>query len=232
MSIEFENHPVDWDNPGVEPSDVLKQEGFQAGYKPPAKIFNYLQHNTSECIDEIQTKISGLDSEVIKGIRGNGTLINPDSSNIINLTPNNLGAVPISRKINGNALSSDVTLSATDVNAVPTTRTVNGKALANNISLTASDVGASTSTLYSTTIGTSWSGSSAPYTQTVNINGILGSDSPIVDIVPSNTTSTAIAQLEAWSCISKITTNSGSITITCYEEKPDISIPIQLLVVR
>ena len=50
--------------------------------------------------------------------------------------------VPITRKINNKALSSDVSLNAADVGAVPTSRTVNGKALSGNISLTASDVGA------------------------------------------------------------------------------------------
>lgn len=64
--------------------------------------------------------------------------------------------VPVTRKINKKALSSDVSLnaadvgarssdwtpSAADVGAVPTSRTVNGKALSGNISLTASDVGA------------------------------------------------------------------------------------------
>lgn len=50
--------------------------------------------------------------------------------------------VPVTRKINKKALSSDVSLNAADVGAVPTSRTVNGKALSGNISLTASDVGA------------------------------------------------------------------------------------------
>lgn len=51
--------------------------------------------------------------------------------------------VPITRKINNKALSSDVTLSAADVNAVPTTRTVNGKALSSNVTLTGADINVS-----------------------------------------------------------------------------------------
>lgn len=51
-------------------------------------------------------------------------------------------SVPISRKVNGKALSADVTLAAGDVGAVPTSRTVNGKALSGNVTLTASDVSA------------------------------------------------------------------------------------------
>lgn len=65
--------------------------------------------------------------------------------------------VPVTRAINGNALSSDVTLSAADVSAVPTTRTVNSKPLSSNISLSASDVGAlpSNTTYVSTVNGQS-----------------------------------------------------------------------------
>lgn len=50
--------------------------------------------------------------------------------------------VPNTRKVNGKALSSDITLTATDVGAVPTTRKVNNKALSQDITLSASDVGA------------------------------------------------------------------------------------------
>ena len=70
-------------------------------------------------------------------------------------TASEVGAVPTSRKVNGKALSADITLSASDVSArpsswtpsasdvgaVPTSRTVNGKALSSDITLSASDVG-------------------------------------------------------------------------------------------
>ena len=45
------------------------------------------------------------------------------------VTLSDLGGVPSSRKVNGKALSSDISLSAADVGAVPTSRKVNGKAL-------------------------------------------------------------------------------------------------------
>ena len=51
-------------------------------------------------------------------------------------------AVPGGRKINGKALSADISLAASDVGAVPTGRKVNGKALSADISLSAADVGA------------------------------------------------------------------------------------------
>ena len=99
------------------------------------------------------------------------------------------------------------------------------------VNITASNIGAASSSTYNATLSTSWSGS-GPYTQTVNVSGILASDNPIVDVVLSSTAETAKEQLEAWGCVSSITTNANSITATCLEEKPTTSIPIQLKVVR
>jgi|GEM_PF-1836750 len=90
-----------------------------------------------------------------------------------------------------------------------------------------------TTTLYTATLLSSgWSGSAAPYTQTVSITGILATDTPIVDVVLDQSTSTAISQIEAWMSVSKIETADGSITATCFEGLPEIDIPIQLKVVR
>ena len=89
-----------------------------------------------------------------------------------------------------------------------------------------------TTALYTGTLTSSGWASAAPYTQTLSISGILSTDVPVVDVVLSSTTSTAISQTEAWSCVSKIETAAGSIPATCLEEKPAIDIPIQLKVVR
>ena len=90
--------------------------------------------------------------------------------------------------------------------------------------------GASTET-YTATIGTEWS-ENAPYTQTVDVTGITSTDTPIVDVVLNSDTDTALNQLEAWGCVSKIETTTDSITVTCLEDKPTTAIPIQLKVVR
>lgn len=78
----------------------------------------------------------------IQGIRGNGTAILPDSSNIVNVTPENIEAVPITRTVNGKSLASNITITAADIEAVPKTRTINQKALSNDILLSATDIGA------------------------------------------------------------------------------------------
>ena len=95
-----------------------------------------------------------------------------------------VGAVPTTRTVNGQALSADISLTASDVGArastwtptasdvgaVPTSRTVNGKALSSNITLTADDVDAA-SPPSSTTVTLTTSGWSSN-TQTVTVSGV------------------------------------------------------------
>ena len=148
MAIEYENTPVEWQNQGTEPSEDLKINGFQAGYKPPAQVFNYLQNNISSCLNELQTKLNELSNAVnelpgdigdvgetveqmqtditninssidqiqtdlttlegdaIKGIKGNGTTINPSSTGIVNITPNNIGAAASTHYHNASQITS------------------------------------------------------------------------------------------------------------------------------
>ena len=53
----------------------------------------------------------------IQGIRGNGMAILPDESRIVNITPENIEAVPITRTINEKALSRNITITALDIGA-------------------------------------------------------------------------------------------------------------------
>lgn len=55
--MSFSNKPMEWNNEGVAPSNSLKQNGFQGGYKPPAPVFNYFFNKTAACIDELQTVV-------------------------------------------------------------------------------------------------------------------------------------------------------------------------------
>lgn len=87
--------------------------------------------------------------------------------------------------------------------------------------------------LYTVTINTTnWVGTSAPYTQEITINGILETDTPIIDVVLSSMPSTALLQERAWNCVSRIVTSTNKITIYCNKKKPTVAIPIQIKVVR
>lgn len=86
-----------------------------------------------------------------------------------------------------------------------------------------------TTVTYSASITTSWSGSTAPFTQNISVSGIKSSDNPIVDAI---FTTLNFSTLEPeWGKIFKITTNNNLITVYA-KEKTTASIPIQLKVVR
>ena len=89
-------------------------------------------------------------------------------------------------------------------------------------------------TTLSATIGTTWTEDQTDhyFSQTVNVTGLLATDTPTIDIVLSDTISTAKSQLEAWACVSRITTANGSMTIYCYDTAPEVSMNVQLLCVR
>lgn len=66
--MEFENQPLRWDNQGTEPSEELKQGGFEPGMKPPADVFNYFYNNTGACTTELQNKLSATKEELQNNI--------------------------------------------------------------------------------------------------------------------------------------------------------------------
>lgn len=76
-----------------------------------------------------------------------------------------------------------------------------------------------------------WS-ASAPHTQTVSVSGILVTDTPHYSVVYSNNTVTALAEKEAFSMIDDLDTANGSVKFTCFEEKPEVDLTIQLEVNR
>lgn len=89
---------------------------------------------------------------------------------------------------------------------------------------------ASTASYTATLTSSGWS-SSAPYSQTVTVNGILGTDNPFADIDLSSASNASDA-IEAWNFIGRITANNNSITAYCYEKKPTINLKVLLKVVR
>lgn len=77
-----------------------------------------------------------------------------------------------------------------------------------------------------------WIGDYAPYTQTVTIPGLRGTDNPFVDVDMSNVTA-YIDVMQSWSCVGRVTvTNDETVVAYCYEEKPEVDLPIIMKVVR
>lgn len=76
-----------------------------------------------------------------------------------------------------------------------------------------------------------WS-SSAPYTLTVSAPGVLPTDMPHVSPVYSADLATAIREKESWAMVSKAEAGTNTITLTCFEDKPEVNVTIQVEVNR
>lgn len=77
-----------------------------------------------------------------------------------------------------------------------------------------------------------WAGDAAPYTQTVQIEGITVDDNPDYWPVYSGTNEERIAQKAAFAVLDFLATADGSITVSCFEEKPETDITIGMEVHR
>ena len=76
-----------------------------------------------------------------------------------------------------------------------------------------------------------WSGN-GPFTQTVNVNGIGANDRVHWGVVYSSNAQTAMAEKEAYALVDDLDSAAGSVTFTCFEEKPEVSLTIALEVNR
>ena len=83
------------------------------------------------------------------------------------------------------------------------------------------------------TITTTWTeGANSVYSQTISVQGIRSTDTPIIDVVLDSDPVAAQSQLDAWSYISRISTSNNSITVYAVGVAPSTAIPIQILCVR
>jgi len=98
--------------------------------------------------------------------------------------------------------------------------------------LTPADIGAAVNVVYTATIqAANWSGSEAPFSQSVSVSGILSTDTPIIDVVMSGTYGTDIERSSQWNYVYRAVTGANSITFYA-KTKPTIDLPIQIKVVR
>lgn len=79
-------------------------------------------------------------------------------------------------------------------------------------------------------IGTSWTGSAVPYTQTINVSGVAA-DSIVEVALTSTATATQAAAFSALQ-LQDGGQQSGKITLRCFGTKNTVSIPINIIVRR
>ena len=77
-----------------------------------------------------------------------------------------------------------------------------------------------------------WEGDKAPYKQTIGIEGILATDRPHYGAVYSEDTTTMLAEKETFGYVDDLDTADGSVTFTCFEDKPEINVNVQMEVHR
>jgi len=126
---------------------------------------------------------------------------------------------PVQNQVIGNAIGT------TDISAIGDGTTTGA------ISSLNTAIGNVETTYTGTLLSTGWTGSVAPFTQTISVTGILSSDNPILDAVLSSTYATGVSQATAWSGIHSATTSSNAIDFV-FNVKPTIDIPFQAKVVK
>lgn len=84
---------------------------------------------------------------------------------------------------------------------------------------------------YTVTLPATW-GDTAPYIQTVSINGMLADDEPHIAPIYSEDMETAILEKKSWNLISQAETNFDSITFTCFEKAPEQQLTLKIEVIR
>lgn len=98
---------------------------------------------------------------------------------------------------------------------------------ASDINGTNSAINAMIGTKTATIPSNGWTGSSAPFQNTITVSGIVSTDTPIIalNLANNTTAANATAAHQAWSYINSMVTGSG--TITAYaNKKPTVNLPI------
>lgn len=199
----------------------------------------------------INTVINGQAG--IQGVSVNGTELTPDTNNKVSFnvplvlqttgtsTTYVMSQNSVTDALSNKANSSDLATVATSGSysdlsnkpAIPSVVQATGSSTTDTMSqdaiTTALSGKASVSTYNITLLASGWSGSSAPYTQTVSVSGILSTDKVFADVVLDAVAQTALDQSRQWAFVSQMTTSNGSITAKCLEYKPEINLPISLL---
>ena len=166
-----------------------------------AKTFTNAVNAAKEYTDGKIAAIAGGGSYGVTSVNG--------ATGEVTIVAADVGAVPTSRKINGQPLTSDITIAggvtsvngstgdvtivAADVGAVPTSRKVNGKALMANVTLNAADVGAIASGINR---GVSFSLASSP--RLLGGSSIDFSNSSISKSYPSDLADVSDLDFDAW----------------------------------
>lgn len=171
----------------------------------------------------VQQGFEGNEGEWLASLHATSATVNGQSRDESGNITLNAGHIPISDETGAQSVAQRLT----SLNTALQTKISSADALS------AISQKASTRSFSVTLPVSGWS-ASAPYTQTVTLSGLLSTDDPFVDVSLSGQSDAeaAAALMEAWGLVGRVTAGAGSITAYCYEEKPEVAIPLILKVVR
>lgn len=185
------------------------------------------QFNTGDPIVSYSVARMGIDGTgAVSTVAG----VSPDATGNVTLTAADVGALAVS----GGDMEGPINMNGQPISGLNDPTEDTQAARKGYVDAAKEEVKAYTDSkrkTWTATIATTWSGSGL-YTQNVSVPGILASDMPHITPVYSSDNATALAQKEAWSCISKAVTAANFITFACFEDKPATAIPIQIEVIR
>lgn len=236
--------PIVLQTTGDSTANVMSQNSVTSALGGKVDAVQGKGLSTEDYTTEEKTKLSGIESQA------NRTIISQTTGeSTTSVMSQNAVTTSLSNKVDliqGKGLSTEdyttaektklsgIASEANKTVVVQTTGSSTTDVMSQDSVTTQLNSKATTAQYTATLLAANWAyvSGNAPFTQTVNIQGILSTDSPFVDVVLSSTTETAKSQLEAFGCLSKIETAAGSITATCLDTKPTIDIPIKLKVIR
>lgn len=169
-----------------------------------------IQFNTGNAIQYFSVGYFGINGTgAVASING----VTPDPEGNVALTADDVGALPIT----GGTMQGTINM--------------NGQSLGGLNDPTEPDQAARKSYVdakyvYATLTASGWS-ASAPYTQTVAVEGVTAKKPPHITPVYPGTGAEDKALMEAAGAVSYAKPGAGTVTFTCLEEKPAIDIQIQ-----
>lgn len=82
-----------------------------------------------------------------------------------------------------------------------------------------------------TLLSASWTGASAPYSQTITVTGMASTDEPIYDLTLSGTYATDVTLETEWAKVFDLDTGTNQVTVKAHA-KPTVNLPFRMKVVR
>lgn len=159
------------------------------------------------------------------GIDGTGAVstvcgVSPNSNGNVVLGASDVGALPDT----GGVVTGDIHMNLNKITFLPTPE--DNLDAANKSYVDTALTNAETSAVTATLTVAGWTGSSAPYVQSVTVSGLTDEKRAMAYPVYGSDANANIALKEACGMVSFASRDGGVMTFTCLEDKPTVDIPI------